>query len=434
MGGIGREMRLVAGGGGLDSRYAWGRLLVALVIATIGGIGLWSAVVVLPPIEQEFGLGRGGASVPYTATMIGFAAGGILMGRLADRRGIMIPLLGGTVVLSAGFCLAALAQSYWQFVLVQALLIGMLGSSSTFGPLVADITLWFERQRGIAVAIVASGNYLAGTIWPPLLQHAIDSYGWRSAYAGIGVICLVTMLPLALLLRRRPPGHGYAHGYSHGHADETAEAGRPVVAEAALPMKAPPYLQGMLMFAGIACCVAMSMPQVHMIAYCGDLGYGPVRGAEMLSIMLFMGVISRLVSGLIADRIGGLGTLILGSTLQCLALIFYLPFDGLMSLYIVSALFGLSQGGIVPSYALIVRDYFPARQAGLRVSMVLMATVAGMALGGWLSGVIFDWTGSYRVAFLNGIAWNLANMAVAFWLLMSRRRLQGILPRRAESY
>ncbi len=434
MGGIEREMRLAAEGGGLDSRYAWGRLLVALVIATIGGIGLWSAVVVLPPIEQEFGLGRGGASVPYTATMIGFAVGGILMGRLADRRGIMIPLLGGTVVLSAGFCLAALAQSYWQFVLVQALLIGMLGSSSTFGPLVADITLWFERQRGIAVAIVASGNYLAGTIWPPLLQHAIDNYGWRSAYAGIGVICLVTMLPLALLLRRRPPSHGFSHGYSHGHAQEAAEVGRPIAAEAALPMKAPPYLQGMLMFAGIACCVAMSMPQVHMIAYCGDLGYGPARGAEMLSIMLFMGVISRLASGLIADRIGGLGTLILGSTLQCLALIFYLPFDGLMSLYVVSALFGLSQGGIVPSYALIVRDYFPARQAGLRVSMVLMATVAGMALGGWLSGVIFDWTGSYRVAFLNGIAWNLANMAVAFWLLMSRRRLQGILPRRAESY
>jgi len=398
-----------------DSRYAWGRLLVALVIATIGGIGLWSAVVVLPTIEQEFALGRGGASFPYTATMIGFAVGGIMMGRLADRRGIMVPLLLGTCMLGIGFVAAAFAQNYWQFILAQALLIGMLGSSATFGPLVADVSLWFQRQRGIAVAICASGNYLAGAIWPPLLQHAIENYGWRQAYAGIGIICVVTMLPLSLLMRRRPQVAG-----------RTADGKRTRISAAAEHKTAPGYLQGVLMFAGIACCVAMSMPQVHMVAYCGDLGYGAARGAEMLSIMLFMGVVSRLASGMIADRIGGLGTLILGSTLQCLALIFYLPFDGLTSLYIVSALFGLSQGGIVPSYALIVRDYFPAHQAGIRVSMVLMATVVGMALGGWLSGIIYDLTGSYQVAFLNGIAWNLVNMSIALWLLLRRAQMQQV--------
>ncbi|MBK8160236.1 MAG: MFS transporter [Rhodospirillaceae bacterium] len=397
-----------------DSRYAWLRLLAALAIATIGGIGLWSAVVILPTIELEFGVGRGGASLPYTATMIGFAAGGVMMGRLADRRGIMVPLLLGTCVLGIGFVAASFAQTYWQFIIAQALLIGMLGSSATFGPLVADVSLWFQRKRGIAIAIVASGNYLAGAIWPPLLQQAITSFGWRHAYAGIGVVCVVTMLPLVLLLRRRP----------HIEPAPALSADTPA---SALPSTTPPYLQGLLLFAGIACCVAMSMPQVHMIAYCGDLGYGAARGAEMLSIMLFMGVVSRLASGLIADRIGGLGTLILGSTLQCLALIFYLPFDGLTSLYIVSALFGLSQGGIVPSYALIVRDYFPARQAGMRVSMVLMATVVGMALGGWLSGAIYDLTGSYDAAFLNGIAWNLANMAVALWLLLRRAQMQRVL-------
>jgi MFS family permease len=182
----------------------------------------------------------------------------------------------------------------------------------------------------------------------------------------------------------------------------------------------------MLVLAGLACCVAMSMPQVHMIAYCGDLGYGPARGAEMLSLMLGFGVVSRLTSGFIADKIGGTGTLIVGSTLQCLALLLYLPFDGLMSLYVISALFGLSQGGIVPSYALIVRDYFPAREAGARVGLVLMATTTGMALGGWMSGEIFDLTGSYQAAFLNGIAWNLLNMGIAFWLLMSRRRLKRV--------
>jgi MFS family permease len=398
---------------GYDSRYAWGRLLAGLVIATIGGVGLWSPVAVLPTIEAEFGLGRGGASLPYTATMIGFAAGGVLMGRFADRRGIMVPLVLGSFMLAVGFIAASLSQTYWQFILAQALLIGMLGSSSTFGPMVADISLWFMRRRGIAVAIVASGNYLAGAIWPRLLLPAIEAYGWRTAYAGIGIICLVTMLPLCYLLRRRP---SFATDVREG-----ASAGSTSDAKAAGPKnEAPFYLQGLLMFAGIACCVAMSMPQVHMIAYCGDLGYGAAAGAQMLGIMLLTGVISRLISGMIADRIGGLGTLILGSTLQCLALIFYLPFDGLMSLYIVSGLFGLSQGGIVPSYALIVRDNFPAHQAGVRVSLVLMSTVVGMALGGWMSGAIYDLTHSYDMAFLNGIAWNVLNMAIALWLLMRR--------------
>jgi MFS family permease len=393
---------------GYDSRYAWGRLAAGLAIAIIGGIGLWTPVAVLPTIEAEFGLGRGGASLPYTATMIGFAVGGVLMGRLADRRGIMVPLILGACMLSLGFVAAALSQNYWQFILAQAVLIGMLGSSATFGPMVADISLWFLRRRGIAVAIVASGNYLAGAIWPPLLLKAIDAFGWRASYAAIGIICLFTMLPLSYLLRRRP-------SFAADVSRETVK-----VAPSGPMSTAPFYLQGLLMFAGIACCVAMSMPQVHMIAYCGDLGYGAAAGAEMLRIMLFTGVVSRLISGAIADRIGGVGTLILGSTLQCLALIFYLPFDGLMSLYVVSALFGLSQGGIVPSYALIVRDNFPAHQAGLRISLVLTATVMGMALGGWMSGVIFDLTGSYEMAFLNGIAWNVVNMGIALWLLLRR--------------
>lgn len=394
----------------VDSRYAWLRLWAALGIAVMGGIGLWSPVVVLPTIEAEFGTGRGGASLPYTATMIGFALGGVLMGRFSDKFGIFWPIVAGAVMLAVGFGLASLSSSYWQFVVIQAGLIGLLGCSATFGPLVADISHWFQRRRGIAIAIVASGNYLAGTIWPPLLQHMIDNMGWRQSYLILGVLCLVTMLPLALVLRRR--------------ADLDAPAGGNGAQRPALLPLPSRHLQLILMLAGLACCVAMAMPQVHMIAYCGDLGYGPARGAEMLSLMLGFGVVSRLISGVIADRIGGIGTLILGSALQCLALIFYLPFDGLVSLYIVSALFGLSQGGIVPSYALIVRDYFPAREAGTRVSLVLTATVAGMALGGWLSGLIFDWTGSYEAAFAHGIAWNLLNMGVAFWLLMSRRGLR----------
>jgi MFS family permease len=179
--------------------------------------------------------------------------------------------------------------------------------------------------------------------------------------------------------------------------------------------------QGLLCIAAVACCVAMSMPQVHIVAYCGDLGYGAARGAEMLSLMLACGIASRLISGAICDRIGGLRTLLLGSVLQGIALLLFIPFDSLTSLYLISALFGLFQGGIVPSYAIIVREYFPPAEAGARVGTVLMCTLFGMALGGWMSGKVFDWTGSYQAAFVNGVAWNLLNLAIALVLLWRLR-------------
>ena len=283
-----------------------------------------------------------------------------------------------------------------------------LGVATTFGPLVADVSLWFQKRRGIAVAIVASGNYLAGAMWSPLLTHAIEAYGWRTSFVFIGFACLVLMLPLALLLRPRASLIERASPVAGG----TTTSGTPA-------------LQAMLVLAGLACCVAMSMPQVHIIAYCGDLGYGSAVGAQMLSLLLGFGVVSRLLSGYFSDKIGGIGTLIIGSALQCLALIFYIPFDGLTSLYLVSALFGLSQGGIVPSYALIVRDNFPAREAGFRISLCLTATVFGMALGGWVSGEIYDMTGSYTWAFGHGILWNLLNLSIAFWLLFRKRTING---------
>jgi MFS family permease len=383
-----------------DSAYSWFRLGISLALATIGGIGLWAGIVVLPFIQTEFGVDRAGASFPYTMTMVGFALGGVLMGRLADRFGIMVPMFFGSIMLGLGFTAAAYAPTYWTFVAAQAGLIGLFGCATTFGPLVADVSLWFQKRRGIAVAIAASGNYLAGTIWPPILTWGIENYGWRNSYLALGIFTVSLMLPLSLFLRQR------------ASLEE-----RPSPSSTNQNTTGTPLIQAALILAGLACCVAMSMPQVHIIAYCGDLGYGPARGAEMLSLMLGFGVVSRLASGFLADRIGGIGTLIIGSVLQCLALLFYIPFDGLASLYIVSAFFGLAQGGIVPSYALIVRDYFPAREAGTRISLVLTATVLGMALGGWLSGVIFDYTGSYQAAFLHGIAWNLLNMSIAFWLL-----------------
>jgi MFS family permease len=400
-----------------EGAYAWMRLMVSLALMTIGGVGMYSVTVVLPRIQSEFAVARGDASLPYTLTMIGFGLGGMLMGKLSDRFGVMVPVLIGTVGLGLGFIGAGYAANLWMFSLIQGLIIGLLGTSATFSPLVADTSLWFTRKRGIALAICMSGNYLAGAVWPPVIQHFVQSVGWRQTYIGIGVFCVVTMLPLALVLRRRPPAQVLAA------PQPVSATGAPSLASDRPLGLAPATLQILLCIAGVSCCVAMSMPQVHIVAYCGDLGFGAARGAEMLSLMLGMGVASRLISGWISDRIGGLRTLLLGSVLQGVALLMFLPFDGLVPLYVVSGMFGLFQGGIVPSYALIVREYFTPQQAGARVGTVLMATLFGMALGGWMSGVIFDWTGSYKAAFVNGIAFNLLNLGIVLYLLWRARGL-----------
>jgi MFS family permease len=395
---------------GVESGYAWARLAASVLVSSIGGVGMWSVVVTLPAVQAEFGVDRAGAALPYTLSMVGFVFGGVLMGRLADRFGIVLPLVGATLSLALGYLVASAAGSLWEFALVHGVLIGLLGSSATFAPLVADVSHWFTRRRGIAVAIAACGSYLAGTVWPPVIEHFTAAFGWRHTYAGIGVFCAATMLPLVLALRRRAPGFAVAPA-------GMAAAGR----DAGAARLSPNMLQFLLVLAGISCCVAMAMPQVHIVAYCADLGYGTAHGAQMLSTMLGFGIVSRLASGWVMDRIGGLATLLIGSTLQAVSLLLYLPFDGLVSLYVVSALFGLFQGGIVPSYAMIVRDWFPPGQAATRVGLVFSATLAGMALGGWMSGAIFDRTGSYAAAFVNGIAWNVVNIAIAAWLLRQGR-------------
>jgi MFS family permease len=395
--------------GQVESPYAWLRLAASTALAAVGCIGMWSFVVALPAVQADFGLARADASLPFTGVMLGFGVGGMLIGRLVDRYGIVLPTVGAAVTLGLGYIAAGFTANVWQLALVHALLIGV-GSSATFGPLVADLSHWFSRRRGIAVAVCASGNYLAGAIWPPIIQHFIASDGWRAAHIGIGVVCIVTMLPLTLVLRRPAPTEGSG-------TDGAAAA----LAQDAVGLT-PGALQALLAVAGIACCVAMAMPQVHIVAYCGDLGFGVARGAEMLSLMLCFGLISRLACGVIADRIGGIATLLISSGLQALALLLYLGFDSLTSLYVISALFGLFQGGLVPTYAIIVREYFAPAEAGRRIGTILMASVIGMALGGWMSGAIFDLTGSYHAAFANGLVWNLLNIAIALWITLRRER------------
>ncbi len=386
----------------LDGRASWARLGLLLLVSSIGGVGMWSVVVTLPAVQAEFGVARAGATLPYTLTMLGFAAGGIIMGRATDRFGIARVAATAGLMLAAGYALASRTQDLLTYALLHGVLIGMLGSGALFGPVMADASLWFRRRRGLAVAVAAAGNYVAGAIWPPIVAAATQSFGWRSAELGIAAVMLVTLPPIAWLLRAPSP---------------VQQGGVNVRAEFATSQErlglSPGALVALLVIAGLGCCVAMAMPQVHIVAYCGDLGYGPARGAAMLSLMLGLGIISRVGSGWVADRIGGLATLLTGSVLQFASLSLFLFFDSLTSLYVISGLFGLFQGGIVPSYAIIVREYFPAHGAGAKVGLVLAATIIGMALGGWMTGAIFDHTGSYRLAFANGIAWNLMNGAIA---------------------
>ncbi len=398
-----------------DSRQAVMRLLVTLALMAVGASGMFVVPVVLPAVQAEFGVARADASLPYTVLMIGFGVGGLLMGRLADRRGVMLPLLIGAGGLGLGFVAAAQAHSIWAFALAHGVLIGLLGCSVSFAPLMADTSMWFVKHRGMAVAVCASGNYLGGAIWPPIVQHFVETVGWRQTYMGMGLVCGISMALLALLMRARPPMAPASGSLSAQISTAPPISPRP------FGMR-PSQAQLLLCIAGVSCCVAMSMPQVHIVAYCSDLGFGAARGAEMLSLMLACGIASRLISGFICDRIGGLRTLLLGSTLQGIALLLFLPFDGLVSLYVVAALFGLFQGGIVPSYAIIVREYFPASEAGARIGGVIMATLLGMALGGWMSGKVFDLTGSYQAAFINGIAWAALNIGIAGFLLHRVKR------------
>jgi MFS family permease len=392
-----------------DSGQAWVRLALALVIGAIGSVGMWSVVVVLPIVQGEFGATRGAISLAFTLTMLGFGLGGVATGRITDRFGIVVAMGLSIVFLGLAYVAAGLSTTLWQFIAVH-ILIG-LGTSATFAPLMAEASHWFERYRGLAVTIVASGNYVGGTFWPPIVNWGIQSAGWRTTYIAIGIFCAVAMTIVLALLRAQI---GAESRRSHDNAP-------PPRIDLKLSTNT---LTAMLCIASIACCVAMAMPQVHIVAYCGDLGYGVARGAEMLSLMMAFGVVSRIGSGFLADRIGGIRTLLIGSVAQGFALLFYLFFDGLTSLYVISAMFGLFQGGIVPSYAIIVRESMPASEAGTRVGLVIFASVFGMSFGGWVSGVIFDASGSYAAAFLNGLLWNALNITIVVALLIrSRARL-----------
>jgi len=386
-----------------DSSYSWLRLAISLMIAIVGNAGMWVIILVLPSVQSEFGVDRASASLPFTLTMLGFALGNFYMGKLADRYNLSTVLLFSSILLASCFIFAAQSNSILSLAVIQ-FVIGF-GTGASFGPIIADTSIWFLKKRGIAVALAASGNYLSGVVWPIFTKDLLLNYGWRTVYLVLAIAAVLIMAPLSLALKRKISAEST-------RADDLISQNK-----AQSTQLSPKSLQFFLGLAGLGCCVAMSMPQVHIVAFCVDLGFGSTVGGNMLSLMLAGGIVSRIVSGFLADKIGGLKTLLIGSSLQFVALFLYLPFNGLVSLYLVSLIFGLSQGGIVPSYAIIVREHMPAKEAGARVGFVLMMTIIGMALGGWMSGWIYDLSGSYKLAFWNGILWNLLNLVIIFSLL-----------------
>ena len=381
------------------------RLATVLALMTLGCSAMYAGVMVLEPLALELDTGRGNSSLIYGTFMIGFALGGVFMGRLADRMGIMIPALIGSLALPAGFYLAAHASSILEICLAFSLLCGFLGSSFSMAPLIADISHWFSQRRGLAVGIAFSGSYVAGAIWPPILQRMFDAQGWRESFVDLAFLTLILMALLSLLLYPRSPINEQLPTASSANSNLTNSA------------ISAGTLQSLIYLAGFGCCVAMAMPQVHIVPYVMDLGHPAIRGAEMLGLMLGFGVISRVGSGWLSDRIGGLATLVLGSALQVAVLIAFLTGNSLVFLYGISIAFGLSQGGIVPSYTIILRAFFPPKQAGWRISTSFLFTVAGMAFGGWIAGLLYDLTGSYTVSFLNAIGFNILNLWVAASLL-----------------
>jgi MFS family permease len=386
-----------------DSSYSWRRLTCAVIIGVISNASLWTSVALMPSLQADFALTRTEASYPYIAIMLGFLIGSPALGRWSDRHGIARVLIGACVVSSLAYVAGGLTHQFWLFLLTQ-ICVG-LGTAAGYAPLSADISHWFRRRRGLAVAIVSSAGYLSGVFWTTIIAYILQDGTWRDVHMIIGA-GLLAIVPLSFLLRRRIPEHVLDEADRFA-AQNTRDAGISPIA-----------IKWILAIAGVSCCIAMAMPQIHIVALCRDLGFTLSQGNEMLSMILLGGIVSRILSGAIIDKVGAVRILLIGSVLQMMALCLYIPFDGLTSLYAVSLIFGLAQGGILPSYPLIVREYLPARSAGTVIGFVSTSTQFGMALGGWLSGWIFDQTGSYFIAFLNGIGWNLINITLIGLLLL----------------
>jgi MFS family permease len=414
-------MMSVPGKDSIESRYGWWVAVASTLMITVAFGSTYLVVVGLKPIAAEFGWPRQIPSAGYSAALLGAGIGGILMGLWSDRRGMAGPSMSGAIFVGLGLIAISQSNSAFTFLGAHLLILGLLGNGAMFAPLLTNVTHWFDRRMGIAVAVVSGGQSLAGAIWPPIFRYAIEQYGWRETMFAYGLFCFATLIPLSLVMRRPSP-RMLRGGAAADRAARAAQVGQKQ--DLVLGLQ-PNTAFALLCLAIIGCCVAMSMPMVHIVAYCSDLGFSAARGAEMLSILLFSAFLSRLAYGWLSDRIGGLKTLLLGSSLQLLGLASFMYVDTLEGLYVVSIFYGLGYGGIVPMYAIIIRQLFPGSQAGWRTGVIFLFGTAGMALGGYLGGFIFDQTATYRLAFLTGICFNLGNLILVSFMVHRHGRHGG---------
>ncbi len=385
----------------VESPYGWLVAFVSLALVALGTGAVFVVMIGLKPIAADMGWPRQVPGLAYGLAMTGMGLGGIWLGRWSDRVGAAWPALCGVLMIAAGAWLAGHSSGRWAFLAAHGVLIGLLGNGALFVPLLAGITRWFDRRLGIAVAVVISGQSLGGAMWPPVLRYLLEELGWRQTYQVVALALLAAMTPLILVLRREPPGGRAPARRRTAGADSGQVLGLPGALVLAL-----------LCAAIVGCCVAMAMPMVHLVAHASDLGHPTARAAELVSLLLACSVVSRLGWGWVSDRVGGLRTLLAGSTGQAVMLSMFVVTEGLTELYVVAALFGLAFGGVVPSYAMIVHQIFPREEVGRRIGPVVFFGTVGMALGGWLGGFVFDLYGDYQRAFAVGVAFNLGNLAL----------------------
>ncbi|MDC6452454.1 MFS transporter [Alphaproteobacteria bacterium] len=390
-----------------DSQQAWFRLAIIFAMSVIGTAGMWSVVIILPNIQNEFTLDRAASTYPYVATMFGYGFGNVIIGRMLDKIGIKKPIIFALSLLVTSYVLSFFAKNVFWLSTIQFFL--GFSAAAFFGPMMADISNYFYKRKGLAVSLVASGQHLCGAIWPFVIKDFIIEGDWRNAHLFIALVCSILIPILFYFLGNKVPKMNNEQKLTTQDEDINSKVNLSISNR---------QIQILLMIAGVLCCVAMSMPQVHIVPLCIDNGYGLSVGTEILSFMLFAAVASRVIFGFLSDKIGPIQTLILGSSLQAISLTMFLPFNSQLSLYIVAICFGLSQGGIVPIYAVIISKFLPSNEVAERVGWLIFATIIGMSLGGWLSGEIYDFTNSYRLAFINGIFWNIMNLCIMIYLFI----------------
>ncbi len=385
-------------------------LIAAVGMILINGSALYTIAVGLKPIAMDFGWPREVPSLAYSLAYVGGGVGGILMGHVLDRWGMGIPATLSALMIGTGELLLHRMDAAWQLYGVYFLMVGMFGQGALAPPLMAYVIRWYEHRRGMAIGIVASGQSLAGIVWPPVLSFLIATWSWRTTYLWGGLLILAVNLPLSLILHRRPPEGGMGTGRHGGHADRAARVARQ---DSVLTGMSPMALQTALCCAIVCCCTAMSLPLAHMVAYVSDLGFPASRGAEVLSVMLLSSFVSRaILLGWLTDRVGGLRALFCFSAVQATMLAGFGLNHSLIGFYAIAILYGLGYGALLPVYPVIVREYLPVTSAGKRTGLVLGCGAVGMALGSWMGGYVYDATGHYTWAFAIGVAANVVNLAI----------------------